>query len=181
MAELEIKTFGDPILRQRAREVEEITDLHKSLIASMIETMHLAPGVGLAATQIGVLERIFVYAVDETVGALINPEVVNLSEETDTDIEGCLSLPGIQFPVERSVEVTIRGLDENGDPVEIEATDLLAIVFQHELDHLDGVLFIDHLPDEMRKEALRTLRDQALGLTVPARDPAPEHRPEETL
>lgn len=181
MAELDIRTFGDPILRQRAGEVEEVTDLHRSLIANMIETMRLAPGVGLAAPQIGVLERIFVYAVDETVGAIINPELVYRSEEKDTDVEGCLSLPGLQYPVERSVEVTMRGLDENGDEVEIEATELLAVVFQHELDHLDGVLFIDHLPDDLRKEALRTLRDQALGLVVPARPVAAQGNPEEML
>lgn len=168
--------FGDPILRQRASEVGEITDLHRKLIANMIETMQEAPGIGLAAPQVGVLERIFVYAVDETVGAIINPEIIVHSQEKETDIEGCLSLPGLSYPVERAVSVTIRGLDENGEPVEIDADGLLAVVFQHEFDHLDGVLFIDHLPGDMRKEALRTLRDQALGLTVPSFAPAPEER-----
>lgn len=169
--------FGDPILRQRAREVGEITDLHRKLIENMIETMREAPGVGLAAPQVGVLERIFVYALDDTVGAIINPELMVRSKETETDIEGCLSLPGLQYPVERPVSVTIRGVDESGETVEIDADGLLAVVFQHELDHLDGVLFIDHLPEDMRKEALRALRDQALGLTVPS----PSHSPEERL
>jgi peptide deformylase len=173
---MRIRGFGDPILRQRANEVGEITELHKKLIENMIETMHDAPGVGLAAPQVGVLERIFVYAVDETVGAIINPELVVRSEETETDIEGCLSLPGLQYPVERSVSVTIRGIDENGETVEIDADGLLAVVFQHEFDHLNGVLFIDHLSEDMRKEALRTLRDQALGLTVPSPGPSPEER-----
>lgn len=168
--------FGDPILRQRAREVPEITDLHRKLIANMIETMQEAPGIGLAAPQVGVLERVFVYAVDDTVGAIINPELTVRSKETETDIEGCLSLPGLQYPVERAVSVTIRGVDENGEAVEIDADGLLAVVFQHEFDHIDGVLFIDHLPEDMRKEALRALRDQALGLTVPSPSQSPEER-----
>ena len=169
--------FGDPILRLRAREVGEITDLHKKLIENMIETMREAPGIGLAAPQVGVLERIFVYAVDETVGAIINPELTVRSKETETDIEGCLSLPGLQYPVERPVSVTLRGIDANGEAVEIDADGLLSVVFQHEFDHLDGVLFIDHLAGDMRKEALRELRDQALGLTVPS----PSHFPEDRL
>ena len=176
MAVLGIRMFGDPILRQRAREVGEITDLHKTLIANMIETMREAPGIGLAAPQVGVLERIFVYALDDTVGAIINPEMIVRSKETETDIEGCLSLPGLQYPVERAVSVTIRGVDENGEAVEIDAGGLLAVVFQHEFDHIDGVLFIDHLPGDMRKEALRALRDQALGLTVPSPSLSPEER-----
>ena len=107
------------------------------------------------------------YEVDDTMGAVINPRIVSRSDETETDYEGCLSLPGLQYPVERSYSVVLEGIDENGDDVRIEANDLLAVVFQHEADHLDGVLFIDHLEDDVRKEALRVLRDQALGLVAP--------------
>jgi peptide deformylase len=176
MATREIRTFGDPVLRQRAREVEEITDLHRKLIKDMIDTMRAAPGVGLAAPQIGVLERIFVWEVEDRHGAVVNPEIVERSSATATDDEGCLSLPGLTYPVERAAEVTIRGLDENGRPIELTGTELLARIFQHEIDHLDGVLFIDRLPDAARKDALKNLREQTLGLRSTA--PAPR---EETL
>ncbi len=142
----------------------------------MFETMRAAPGIGLAAPQVGTLERIFVYEIGDDVGAIVNPRIVARSSETETDFEGCLSLPGLQYPVERSVAVTMEGLDENGEEISIEADDLLAVVFQHEFDHLDGVLFIDHLPEDMRKEALRILRDQALGLSVPVMGLATEER-----
>ena len=165
MATRDIRTFGDPVLRQRAREVEEVTDLHRKLIKDMIDTMRAAPGVGLAAPQIGVLDRIFVWEVEDRHGAVINPEIVERSQEAATDDEGCLSLPGLTYPVERATEVTVRGLDDHGQPIELTGTELLARIFQHEIDHLDGVLFIDRLPDDVRKEALRNLREQALGFT----------------
>lgn len=171
MAVLRIRTFGDPVLRQRAREVEEITDLHRSLISNLIETMREAPGIGLAAPQIGVLERIFVWEVDEEWGAVVNPVITEHSGEKETDAEGCLSLPGLLYPVARSVGVTLEGLDERGAPLRIVAEGLQAVVFQHELDHLNGVLFIDHLSDDLRREALAALRDQALGIVRP---PVPE-------
>lgn len=182
VALLPIRTFGDPVLRQRAREVERVTDVHRRLIADMLETMHEAPGVGLAATQLGVLERIFVWEVDESHGAVINPVITSRSAEVATDEEGCLSLPGLYYEVSRAAAVTVEGIDENGGAVTLEGTELLARVIQHEIDHLDGVLFIDHLTEEMRKEALAQLRDQALGLApaLPRRD---EQRaaPEEAL
>ena len=165
MTTREIRAFGDPVLRQRAREVETITDLHRKLIKDMFDTMRAAPGVGLAAPQIGVLDRIFVWEVEDRHGAVINPEIVERSQEAATDDEGCLSLPGLTYPVERATEVTVRGLDEQGQPIELTGTELLARIFQHEIDHLDGVLFIDRLPDDVRKEALRNLREQALGFT----------------
>ena len=178
MAILPIRTFGDPVLRERAREVERVTDSHKRLIADMIDTMRDAPGVGLAANQVGVLERIFVWEVDEEFGAVINPVIVRRSEQIDIGEEGCLSLPGLYYDVARPDEVSLEGLDVNGEPVVLEGTELLARVIQHEVDHLDGVLFIDHLPEETRKEALRQLRDQALGLAPPMQ---PAEGPEETL
>jgi peptide deformylase len=131
----------------------------------MLDTMRDAPGVGLAATQVGVLERIFVWEVDEEHGALINPEIVGRSPETETDDEGCLSLPGLLYPVERARDVVIEAIDENGEPVRIEATELQARVFQHELDHLNGTLFIDHLSDPDRRAARAELMEQALGLS----------------
>ncbi|HWC14387.1 MAG TPA: peptide deformylase [Actinomycetota bacterium] len=164
MAVLPIRQFGDPVLRERAREIEQVTDLHRRLAKDMIETMRAAPGVGLAANQVGVLERIFVWQFDDTHGILINPVISERAAETLTDDEGCLSLPGITYPVARSAAVTIDGLDENGRSVRLEAEDHLARIFQHEVDHLDGVLFTDRLSDELRKDALRVLRDRALGL-----------------
>ena len=164
MATLPIRKFGDPVLRERAREVEEVSDLHRKLAKDMLETMRLAPGVGLAGNQVGVLHRIFVWEVEEEHGAFINPVITDRSEETFTDEEGCLSMPGLIYPVERSTRVTVEGLDENGIPIKVEAEDFKARVFQHEIDHLDGVLFTDRLPEDLRKDALTELRDQALGL-----------------
>jgi peptide deformylase len=166
MAILPIRKFGDPVIRQRAREVETVDELHRALIKNMIETMREAPGVGLAAPQVGVLDRIFVWEVGEEHGAVINPVITARSGESATDEEGCLSLPGLTYPVERSAAVTVEGLDESGTPISMAADELLARVIQHEIDHLDGVLFIDRLPDALRRDALRMLRDQALGLPV---------------
>jgi peptide deformylase len=164
VAILRIRTFGDPVLRQRAREVEGITDLHKKLITDMFDTMRDAPGVGLAAPQVGVMERIFVWETEDQSGAFINPNIITRSPTAEDDEEGCLSLPGIVYEVRRSSDVTIEGLDADGNSIKMEASGLLARIFQHEVDHLDGVLFIDHLSEEMRREALTTLRNQALGL-----------------
>ncbi|HJR45102.1 MAG TPA: peptide deformylase [Actinomycetota bacterium] len=173
MAVLQIRTFGDPVLRQRAAEMDSITDLHRRLAADMIETMREAPGVGLAGPQVGVLERIFVWEVEERHGTVINPLIVARSDETVEEEEGCLSLPGLYYPVERSAAVVVEGLDESGAAVRLETEGLLARVCQHEIDHLDGVLFIDHLPEELRKEALTRLRNEALGLPSPPVQPRP--------
>jgi peptide deformylase len=171
MAVLRIRTFGDPVLRQKARPVDRVTDLHRKLISDMFDTMREAPGVGLAAPQVGVLERIFVYETEDETGALINPVITARSPKTEEGEEGCLSLPGLLYPVTRSTKVSVQGVDANGDPVEItDASDLLARIFQHETDHLDGVLFIDHLTPQQRREALTTIRNQALGLPT-------EHEP----
>lgn len=175
MAMLEIRKFGDPVLRQRAREVAKVTELQRRLVRDMIDTMRAAPGVGLAAPQVGVLERIFVWEVEGQHGAVVNPVIVHASSETVEDEEGCLSLPGLSYPVERASEVRVEGRDERGDPVSLDARGLLARVCQHEIDHLEGVLFIDRLPEHLRKQAMRELRDQALGLasaapTAPAQE-----------
>lgn len=164
MATLPIRRFGDPVLRERAREVEQVTDLHRKLARDMLETMRQAPGVGLAGNQVGVLHRIFVWEVEDAHGAFINPVITERADETYVDDEGCLSMPGLIYPVERSLTVTVAAIDETGEAVSMEAEGFLARIFQHEIDHLDGVLFFDRLPEELRKQALRELRDQALGL-----------------
>jgi peptide deformylase len=180
VAILPIRTFGDPGLRERARRVERVRPLHRRLANNMIETMRVAPGVGLAANQVGVLERIFVWEVDDEVGVVVNPEIVTRSPEVEQSDEGCLSLPGLTYPVERSIEVTIEALDERGRPFTRTAEGLLARVFQHEIDHLDGILFVDRLPESLRREAMRELTRMSLGLppTPPA---APLTSAEETL
>jgi peptide deformylase len=171
VALLPIRQFGDPVLRQKAHPVERVTDLHHSLATNMLETMRAAPGVGLAGPQVGVLDRIFVWEVDERWGVLIDPVIERRSSETVEEDEGCLSLPGLLYPVTRSAAVTVVGQDERGEAVTLEAEGLLARVCQHEIDHLDGVLFIDRLPEELRQEALAQLRAQLLGFgAVSARD-----------
>lgn len=167
MAKLTIRQFGDPVLRQKAAEVDRVTDAHRRLVLDMLETMREAPGVGLAGPQVGVMERVFVWEVDEEHGAVFNPVIVSRGDDEVESEEGCLSLPGLYYPVTRPVRVVVEGIDENGEPVRLEDDELLARVCQHEIDHLDGVLFIDHLADDLRKEALGILRDQALGLAPP--------------
>lgn len=164
MAILKIRKFGDPALRQKASLVDTVSDLHKRLIADMLETMRAAPGVGLAGPQVGVLDQIFVWEVGDDHGAVFNPVITFSSDEKVEGEEGCLSLPGLYYPVMRAQAVRVKGLDEHGEPVDFEAEDFMARICQHEIDHLNGVLFIDHLPDELRKDALTILREQALGL-----------------
>lgn len=179
MAIVPIRTFGDPALRQKARPVERVGELHRRIAGDMLETMRDAPGVGLAGPQIGVLERIFVWEVEEDHGTLINPVITWRSDDEVEGEEGCLSLPGIYYPVMRARAVRVEGIDQGGEPVRFGAEDLLARVCQHEIDHLDGVLFIDHLPSELRREALTRLREEALGLP-PSQPPKP-HPVEEQL
>lgn len=176
MATLEIRTFGDPVLRQRAQPVERVTETHDRLIEDMIETMRVAPGVGLAAPQVGVLERIFVWEVEEEFGAFVNPEIVWRSDSQESGEEGCLSIPGLYYPVARADAVEVRGLDASGEAITMKAEGFLARVCQHEIDHLDGVLFLDRLEEDIRREALATLREQMLGLA-----PAPAGPPQGTL
>ena len=177
MAVLPIRKFGDPVLRERAQVVDEVADVHRRLAADMLETMRATgKGVGLAGNQVGILERIFVWEVGEEHGAVINPVITDRSDETFTDDEGCLSLPGIYYPVERALRVTVEGVDEDGNPVKLDAEEFMARICQHEIDHLDGVLFVDRLTPEHRKAAMGELRDQALGLP-----PAPNRASEEAL
>ena len=143
----DIVTYGNDVLRNRAEEFDEVDDSVRELIQRMYEIMAEANGLGLAGPQIGVPKRIFTYDVGEGPHALINPEIVKRSGE-ETGIEGCLSIPGLQGEVPRSERVVVTGIDENGNKVRIRAQGILARVFQHEIDHLDGTLFIDRADPE---------------------------------
>jgi peptide deformylase len=143
MAVREIAKYGDPVLKLRAKPDAKVTKETKALIDDMLETMRAASGLGLAAPQVRVLQRLFVYQVgEERPAALINPVILE-AEGEELGVEGCLSIPKLQGEVARATRVVVSGLDRGGKSVKIEATDLLARVFQHEIDHLDGVLFID--------------------------------------
>ena len=156
----QIRQYPDAVLRMRAREVETFDDDLARLAEKMGRLMHDARGVGLAATQVGVLQRLFVFqlAGDEEVTAIVNPEITERSRSTDVADEGCLSLQGVLVPVERAVEVTIEGQDLTGTSMKLELEELDARVVQHELDHLDGVLMLERTDDASRKDALATLR-----------------------
>ena len=145
MAILEILKYGDERLRMKSEPVEKVDEELKNLISDMADTLKLSSGIGLAAPQIGVNKRLFIYDLGEEsdgLHALINPKIIK-KIGTDNWFEGCLSVPGIQAKVERALKVIITGLDENGLPVRIKASDYLARCFQHETDHLDGVIFMD--------------------------------------
>jgi peptide deformylase len=144
MALLEILNHTHPALRSKAQPVQRVDKEIRRLIRDMMETMRAAPGIGLAAPQVGVLKQVIVFDTGEDgcSGALVNPRIVR-SEGEATDVEGCLSIPGLQGMVPRAAAVVVQGLDERGRPVEIQADGLLARVLQHEIDHLHGVLFID--------------------------------------
>ncbi|MEJ2215968.1 MAG: peptide deformylase [Gemmatimonadota bacterium] len=158
MAVREIRIFGDPVLRDKAETVGAVDDEVRELVRDMFDTMYASDGVGLAAPQVGVLHRVIV--VDprdpevEPV-ALVNPEVVTASDETEKGEEGCLSIPGLRDVVERPATAVIRGLDVDGNEVVIEADQLLARALLHEIDHLDGVLFLDRVSPLKRKMLLK--------------------------
>jgi peptide deformylase len=162
MATLPIRMFGDPVLRSRARDVPKVTDALRTLMGQMIETMRLAPGVGLAAPQVGILKRVIVWENDEEQGQLANPVIVDQKGQIEGD-EGCLSIPGLTYPVTRFQWVRVEGLNRDGEPQTVEAEELTARILQHEIDHLNGVLFIDRLPPELRREALARLRELAMA------------------
>ena len=156
-----VRKFGDPVLRSKARPVEVFDDALRDEVARMGALMHDSMGIGLAATQVGILHRVLVYRVEHEspVNALINPELEWSGREKEWMEEGCLSLPGVLVDVERPVRVRVRAQDPHGERILIEASGLEARVIQHELDHLDGVLILDRTTREQRKEAIRTLRD----------------------
>jgi peptide deformylase len=162
LALAQIRQYPDPVLRMRARPVEAVDDDVRRLAERMTQLMIDANGVGLAATQVGVLRRIFVFRQrdDEEATALVNPSVVEGGTELVTEDEGCLSLQGVLVPVERRVAVTVEAVDLGGKQVRLELDGYEARVVQHELDHLDGVLILDRTTAEARREALRILRPQ---------------------
>jgi peptide deformylase len=162
MAPYTIRLFGDPVLKQRASEVSNVDGTLVRLADDMIETMLAAPGLGLAAPQVGVQKRLFVYQIDPDEGprTIINPVLSEARGEWEYE-EGCLSIPGLYFPIVRPKEVHLTGYDLDGQEVSIEADDVLARAFQHELDHLDGRLLLELLDSGQRKAAMKELRRRA--------------------
>ncbi len=164
MSVREVVLLGDPILRERAEPVELFDDELRDLVRDMFDTMYVAEGAGLAAPQVGVRRRVIVVEVAEEEGAtpvrlaLANPELVEQSDEIDRGSEGCLSVPGVSEIVARPARVTIEGFDPDGKPVQVEAEELLARVLQHEVDHVNGVLFIDRLSPLKRSILLQKYR-----------------------
>ena len=159
-ARRDIRVIGDPVLRERALEVTTFERGLRKLAKRMIRIMHDAPGVGLAAPQIGVLQRLLVYDVDDDPRVLVNPQLDEFSEETQETDEGCLSVPGVTMPVSRPVSLRVRALDAAAEPLEFRAEGLEARVIQHEFDHLEGVLIVDRTSRSARAAALRELRDR---------------------
>lgn len=161
MASYQIRLFGDPVLTQRASEVTDIDGKLARLVEDMVETMHEARGLGLAAPQVGVQKRLFVYQVeDKEPVAIVNPVIAESRGEWEYE-EGCLSIPGLYFPIVRPREIHLTGYDLDGREVSIEADDVEARCFQHELDHLDGRLLLTMLDRDQKKEAMRELRRRA--------------------
>ncbi|CAN5486013.1 peptide deformylase [soil metagenome] len=157
MSSFTIRELGDPVLRQQANDITDIDGRLVQLVDDMFDTMYAAPGTGLAAPQVGVQKRLFVYDVDDTPGVLINPTIVESDGESVYE-EGCLSIPGFYFEVTRPRSVRITGTDLDGNDVDLDTTDFWARMFQHELDHLTGTLVLEHLQPEQRKVAKRLIR-----------------------
>ncbi len=157
-----VRKYGDPVLRSRALEIDRFDDALVEEVRRMGRLMHDAYGIGLAATQVGVMHRVLVYRteLEGAVAALVNPVMEWQSKDKEAAEEGCLSLPGVGVEVERPVHVRVRALDERGKPILVEASGLEARVIQHEMDHLDGVLIVDRTSRDQRKQAMRTLREQ---------------------
>jgi peptide deformylase len=167
MSPYAIRIVGDPVLRQRAAEVTEIDGRLAKLAEDMITTMYDAPGAGLAAPQVGVQKRLFVWDAHDDTGAhvVVNPVIHERRGEWAFE-EGCLSVPGLSWDIVRADEVHLTGLDLDGNELSIEADEYLGRIFQHELDHLDGILLLERLDEDTRKAALRTLRDRQLTEAV---------------
>ena len=171
MSPYTIRVFGDPVLKQRAAEVHDVDGALVRLAQDMITTMYEAPGLGLAAPQVGVQKRLFVYDLQDEKGphVIVNPTISETRGEWVYE-EGCLSVPGLAWEIVRPKEIHLTGWDLEGNEVSIEADEVEARLFQHELDHLEGVLLLERLEPEQRKDALRILRERVLG--VPETEPA---------
>ena len=167
MAIQPIRLFGDPILATRAQEVDRFDKEIRTLVTDLTDTMLDAPGAGLAAPQIGVSLRVFTWSIDDEVGHLINP-ILTLGEEEQDGDEGCLSIPGLTYNCKRAFHVVAHGFDMHGEPVKLVGEELLARIFQHETDHLNGILFVDRLDREVRKQALHDIKESDwFGLNGP--------------
>ena len=178
MGKMEIRIFGDPVLRQRAHEVEDFDGRLATLAQDMLETMRDAEGVGLAANQVGVLKRLFTWevpeedehgAVQRIGGAVVNPTLTSSSEEIHDGDEGCLSFPGLFYPVQRPLRIEVAYQDLAGEDHSVQLEGLHARVWLHEMDHLNGILFVDHLAAHDRRAALKAMREYRLqqGLDEP--------------
>ncbi|MBI4744199.1 MAG: peptide deformylase [Actinobacteria bacterium] len=162
MGVLKIRIFGDPVLEEKANKISSIDgDLFK-LIKDMEETMRASEGIGLAAIQVGILKKLFIYDIGEGLNVCINPEIV-LEEGEETEEEGCLSVPGVKVPIKRFKKVKVRAMDAKGNEIEITGEDLLARVFQHEIDHLNGILCINRTDKKYRRKAIRDFNNFALS------------------
>ena len=160
---LDIRTFGDPVLKTRAAPVANFDESLVRLTQDMLSTMRDNDGVGLAANQVGRLKRVLVASVEDEDYVIVNPVLTGMSDATERAPEGCLSIPGIQVEVERPTSVTVSGTDASGEPLQIEASEVLARVLQHEVDHLDGVLILDRTDRASRKTAMREWREHLLA------------------
>ncbi|KGM14322.1 peptide deformylase [Cellulomonas bogoriensis] len=161
MAMREIRTVGDPVLRTRCEPITEVDDRVRSLVEDLLETVDTDGRAGLAANQIGVGLRAFSWNIDDEVGYVLNPRLVEVSEEEYQDgDEGCLSVPGLWFPTKRAWYARVVGEDLDGREVVVEGTELMARCLQHEVDHLDGMLYLDRLERSVRKKAMRAMREQ---------------------
>lgn len=166
MSVREVVLLGDPVLREKAEEVEVFDEELRSLVRDMFETMVAEEGAGLAAPQIGISKRIFVADIRESRGAparfaMVNPKLVEVSDEVESEAEGCLSIPGVSEVVTRPARVAVEGFDPTGEPLRVEADELLARVIQHEIDHLDGILFFDRISPLKRSLLLKKYRKLA--------------------
>jgi peptide deformylase len=153
-----IRLFGDPVLRSAAEPVVDFDKELRTLVADLTDTMLDAPGRGLAAPQVGIGLRVFTWYVDGELGHLVNPQLT-LSEQTQDGEEGCLSIPGLSIDCVRALDVVAHGFDMHGEPLVVEGSEMLARAIQHEADHLDGILFLDRLDRERRREAMRLIRE----------------------
>ena len=158
----QVRQYGDSVLRMRANEVEAFDDELERLAERMVSLMHDADGIGLAANQVGIVRRLFVFSDNGEDRVVVNPVLTRAGKTKETEEEGCLSLGSVRMPVERATEVTLDGLDQHGEPVHLELEGLAARVAQHELDHLDGTLIIDRTDPESRREAMAQLRPRLL-------------------
>lgn len=175
MAIQPIRFFGDPVLRTPAQPVVDFDKELRNLVADLTETMVDAPGAGLAAPQIGVSLRVFVWHVDDEFGHLVNP-TLTLSEELQDGEEGCLSFPELRYDTPRAFRAVAKGMNMHGEPITVEGTEFLARALQHEVDHLDGILFIDRMPEELRKLAMKEIRGSEWFLEASSLGQTPDIR-----